>query len=295
MRKIIYMYTPSPNILKKYSDVLIKFALNSGRGVRKNEVVLLWVRESARPMLEPLQRSILEAGGHYLTYYVPEGTNRRNNATPWFFDIADEQQINFSPKKYYQGLTAQIDHQVEILSDADPHLFSKVNSKKLMQREITVKPWMEYRSAKEYAGKFTWVLALYGTPGLAKEAKLSEADYWDQIINACFLDYPDPIKQWKSVFKENGRIQKALNLLPIDKLHIEAEATDLWITLGKHRKWVGGSGRNIPSFEIFISPDCRYTEGTISFNQPLYTHGNLIQGIQLWFEKGRVVKAKADQ
>ncbi len=289
------MYTPSTTVLKKYADVLIKFALNSGKGIKKNDVVLLWVRESARPMLEPLQRAVLEAGGHYLTYYVPEGTNRRNNATPWFFDLASDQQINFSPKKYYKGLTDQIDHQVEILSAADPHLFSKTNTKKLMQRELTVKPWMDYRGEKEYAGKFTWTLALFGTPGLAKEANLSEQAYWQQIIQACFLDFPDPIQQWKKVSLENKRIQKALNQLPINKLHLEAKDTDLWITLGKKRKWVGGSGRNIPSFEIYISPDCRYTEGTISFSQPLYTQGNLVRGIRLWFKNGRVVKATADQ
>jgi aminopeptidase len=56
---------------------------------------------------------------------------------------------------------------------------------------------------------------------------------------------------------------------------------------------MGGSGRNIPSFEVFISPDCRYTEGYISFNQPLYRYGNLIKDIYLEFKNGKVVKATA--
>jgi len=42
------------------------------------------------------------------------------------------------------------------------------------------------------------------------------------------------------------------------------------VVLGKNRKWMGGSGRNIPSFEIFISPDCQGTEGHIYFTEPLY-------------------------
>ena len=55
--------------------------------------------------------------------------------------------------------------------------------------------------------------------------------------------------------------------------------------------WVGCSGRNIPSFEIFTSPDWRGTEGWISFNQPLYRYGNLVRGIRLEFSDGRVVRA----
>jgi len=65
--------------------------------------------------------------------------------------------------------------------------------------------------------------------------------------------------------------------------------------LGEKRRWVGGSGRNIPSFEIFTSPDWRGTEGYISFNQPLYRYGKLITGIRLEFKQGQVIKADAKQ
>jgi aminopeptidase len=81
--------------------------------------------------------------------------------------------------------------------------------------------------------------------------------------------------------------------MPIDKLHIEGKDVDLWITLGEKRRWLGGRGANIPSFELFTSPDWRGTEGWIKFNQPLYRYGNLIEGIELEFKKGKVVKAKA--
>jgi aminopeptidase len=289
------MYKPGKIILKKYADVLIKFALNSGQGVKKDEVVLLWVRESAKPILEPLQKAVLEADAHYITYYVPEGTDRRNIINKQFFKLASEEQVEFFPGKFFKGLADQIDHQVEILSEADPHLLEKIDSKKIMQRSATMKPWLDWRSDKEYLGKFTWVLGLYGTAGMAREAGLSLKAYWDQIVNACFLDKDDPIKKWKETAKEIDRVRGKLNLLKIKKLHVEAKNTDLWITMGEKRRWLGGAGRNIPSFEIFTSPDCRFTEGTISFNQPLYSYGNLIKDIQLWFERGRVVKVKASK
>ncbi|MGH7490497.1 MAG: aminopeptidase, partial [bacterium] len=68
---------------------------------------------------------------------------------------------------------------------------------------------------------------------------------------------------------------------------------DLTVGLGPDREWLGGGGANIPSFEIFISPDLRRTEGRISFNQPLYRYGSLITGVSLEFKGGVISKATA--
>ena len=91
---------------------------------------------------------------------------------------------------------------------------------------------------------------------------------------------------------ENYR--QKLNALDADKFNIEGPDADLFITLGEKRQWVGGSGRNIPSFELFTSPDCRGTEGFNKISaEPLYRYGNLIEGVELHFKNGKVVKASA--
>jgi aminopeptidase len=156
-----------------------------------------------------------------------------------------------------------------------------------------MKPWMDWRTEKENAGRFTWTLGLYGTPAMAVEAGLSEEDYWQQIIHACFLDQDDPIARWREVNDQITEYVERLNALPIDRLHVVGEDVDLRLSLGEHRQWVGGSGRNIPSFEIFTSPDWRGTEGWIRFNQPLYRYGNLVRDVRLEFTDGRVTKAEA--
>ncbi len=69
----------------------------------------------------------------------------------------------------------------------------------------------------------------------------------------------------------------------------------LYILIGEHRKWRGGTGANIPSFEIFTSPDWRGTNGTISFNQPLYYSGKRVSGISLTFKDGIVTEATATE
>ena len=75
--------------------------------------------------------------------------------------------------------------------------------------------------------------------------------------------------------------------------HIESENVDLEITPGEDRRWVGISGHNIPSFEIFLSPDWRGTRGKFYANQPSYRNGNYVKGVRLEFEKGIAVKIGA--
>jgi aminopeptidase len=86
-----------------------------------------------------------------------------------------------------------------------------------------------------------------------------------------------------------------LNAMPINTIHIKAHETDITIRIGKNRKWLGGRGRNIPSFEIFTSPDWRGVNGTIFFDLPLYRYGNIIKDIRLEIEDGIIVKATAAQ
>jgi aminopeptidase len=104
---------------------------------------------------------------------------------------------------------------------------------------------------------------------MAKEAGLSEKEYWDQIIKACYLDEKDPVAKNRSVMNEVDRVAVTLTKLNIANLHVTGKDVDLHITIGQDRRWLGGTGRNIPSFEVFTSPDWRGTEGWIRFNQPL--------------------------
>jgi aminopeptidase len=67
------------------------------------------------------------------------------------------------------------------------------------------------------------------------------------------------------------------------------------VTPGQQRKWVGISGHNIPSFELFLSPDWRGTEGRFYADQPTYRSGNYVQGVRLEFKTGSVVKAYAEE
>jgi aminopeptidase len=154
---------------------------------------------------------------------------------------------------------------------------------------------MKMREMKEQAGKLSWSLCLYGTQSMAAEAGLSLEEYWEQIIEACYLRHDNPVNKWKSVQKEIEDIKDKLDSLEIEKLHIKGDDVDLEVQLGPNRKWLSGGGKNIPSFEIFTSPDWRGTNGFIRFNQPLYYSGKRIAGVSLKFKDGVVVASSATE
>jgi len=283
------MYTPSKKILEKYANVLVNFALGGGKGVKKGEVVFLQVPESAKPLLYELRAAILKAGAYTITEYLPDNYQRG------FFELANENQIKFFPAKYLKGKVDQMDHVISIISETNKYELKGIDPKKIMDRGLAFKQYKEWRDEKENKGKMTWTLALYGTPQMAKEAKMSLSQYWNQITKGCYLDSKNPVLEWKKLYKKLEVIRTELNKLDIKRLRIKAKDTDLIIGLDKNRKWLGGSGRNIPSYELFISPDARRTEGFISFNQPLYRYGNVVKNIKLWFKSGQVSKSGASE
>ncbi|MDB5259531.1 MAG: aminopeptidase [Candidatus Taylorbacteria bacterium] len=285
-------YIPSQKILERYADVLVNFALGGGKGIKKGEVVRITAEEYAKPFYLELRKAVWKAGGHVLGNYLPSN-DEQYNVDRDFFIHTQEHQLSFFPDKHLKGLIEQLDHTIFIDSETNKQSLAGIDPKKLMQQGRVMKPWMEWRNEKENAGKFTWTMALYATEAMAKEAGLSHQEYWKQIIDACFLNEKNPIAKWKQLYKKLESYRAKLNALPVDKFHIQGPDADLWIKYGEKRAWMGGSGRNIPSFELFTSPDWRGTEGWIRLNQPLYRYGNLIEGIELHFKDGKVVKSSA--
>jgi aminopeptidase len=281
------MYTPPKRILTNYADVLINFALNDGKGMKRNDVVYLVVQSPGIPLAREVYRAILAAGGHPILHILEDDFKLVH------LEEASRNQLLYFPEKYYRGLAETVDHWVRILADEDPMFMKKVDPKRIMLANRSVKPFRDWLDQKEDDGRFTWTLCLYGTEGMAMEAGLGIRDYWRQIGNACFLHDKDPIGRWRKVFAHMKRVLAKINALPIERLHVTAPKTDLWVTVGRKRRWLGGSGRNIPSFEIFTSPDWRGTEGKIFFDLPLYHYGNIVKDISLEFRNGRVVSAKA--
>lgn len=289
-------YTPDQEILEKYAKVLVNFALNSGKGIKKGETVYLVGHESSKPLFMACAEAVTKSGGNLILGYLPDNSSLLGDGAS-FYNNTKDAQLDFFPKKYMKGLVEDMDHVIFILAEEDKQYLKGVDPKKIMRRGKAMRQWMEWRTEKENKGKLTWTIALYGTPAMAAEAGLTEGEYWQEIIQACYLDQADPIKEWRKATAMIEKYRKAMSKISkeTDKFHMYGEDCDIWFNVGEGRKWLGGAGRNIPSFEVFTSPDWRGTHGWIRFNQPLYRYGNIVKGIYLEFKDGKVVKAKAEQ
>jgi len=280
-------YKPEQKILDNYADVLVNYALNNGKGVKANEVVFLQVQEYAKPLLISLNKAVLQANAYPIIQYIP------NEFEKEFFNYASEQQINYFPAHFLKGKVKEANHFITIIAETNKHELEGIDPHKIMQRNLSIKPYLDWRHKKESQGKFSWTLGLYPTPAMAKEAGISLKKCWHQVIKACYLDNSSSLKKWQEIQRDMNFHLKKLNNLPIEYLRIQAKNTDLIVGLDKNRRWLGGDGCNIPSFEIFTSPDWRRTQGHIFFDMPLYHYGNEVRDIYLEFKNGIVTKMEA--
>ena len=282
------------SLLKKYAQVMVHYALNNGQGIQKGDTVFLVGQEYTKDLFMAIAKEVYAAGGNLITNYMPNNL-QYNSLARFLLQNGTDEQISFFAKPYWQGIVEATDHILFIVSEPDIHYLEGIPASKISLMNSARAPYMKMREQKEQAGKLSWSLCLYGTQSMADEAGLSLEEYWEQIIEACYLREDDPVARWKTVQKEIEDIKDKLDALEIDMLHIKGDDVNLQIQIGANRKWLSGGGKNIPSFEIFTSPDWRGTNGSIHFNQPLYYSGKRISGVSLTFEKGIVVASSATE
>jgi aminopeptidase len=125
------------------------------------------------------------------------------------------------------------------------------------------------------------------------------------VAKAVRLDEPDPVAAWRTHVQQLIARAALLNERQLDALHFRGPGTNLTVGLTPGYRWGAAQletadGRphlpNMPTEEVFTAPDARRTEGTVRSTRPLGLAGGVIvEGLELRFERGRVVEAKADK
>jgi len=266
----------SDKALDRYADVLLwGLATAKKRAFKKNEIILLQYELPALNLAEILYGKILDLGMHPIQRLGLTFGMEYN-----FFRKGNEKQLTFWPpgeKELYKNIHGRIflraPTSLTHLKDIDPMKIGKV----LVSR----KPLRDILDKREAERLYSWTLCTLPTSELARQAKASLTQYTEQIIKACYLDRPDPVAEWRAIHTNVTEIKKWLNSLKVKSFHMESRNIDLTVTPGERRKWAGVSGHNIPSFELFFSPDWRGTQGTYFANLPSFRTGNYVEGVRL--------------
>ncbi len=275
-------------ILSRYADVLI-WGLQTARQkpFRKGDVISVRFDLAAVKLAEIVYEKLVRLGYNPIWRLLATPKVERDG-----LKLGNEGQITFEApgtRALYENLNGGIfisaPDSLTHLKDVDPG--------KIARSVLSRKHLKEILDRRDDRGLFGWTLCTFPTAELARSARLSLAAYARQIVRACYLDDPNPVARWQSLLRQARVIKDRLGALPVEWYHVESAHTDLWINAGKDRRWVGVSGHNIPSFEIFTSPDWRKTRGVYGADQPSYRQGNIVEGVRLEFRDGRVVRAGA--
>ncbi len=192
----------------------------------------------------------------------------------------------------------------------NPELLKHVPAEKLAREQKISAVNMAQVMNLVMTAKIKRTVVALPTPEWAKIVfpNLSEADALEQLWQAVFsivrVDQDDPFMAWDTHDKTLKKYVQFLNLRNFEKLHFKAPGTDLEVGLAHEHIWVGGSKifsngdvyfANIPTEEVFTTPNCLKVNGTVRSTKPLNLSGQVVDNFELTFKDGKVVDFKAEK
>jgi aminopeptidase len=145
-----------------------------------------------------------------------------------------------------------------------------------------------------------WAEKVY--PGLEQEVALERL--WEAIVHVCRLEGPDPGAAWDERSATLQANAARLTARRFDAIRLHGPGTDLTVGLLRSSVWLAGGAvtvdgirhqPNLPTEEVFTTPDPERVDGHVSGTMPLELYGSIVQGLRVEFEGGRAVKIDADE
>ena len=194
-----------------------------------------------------------------------------------------------------------------MLSTEFPGYFADIPSENMTAASLKTRTSKPLYKLKQLTNEISWCIAVIPNKIWAKEKfpDLSEEDayneYFKLMCHCTMVDKENPIEEWNKFLDRQRNLVKTLNDLQITKMHYtNSLGTDLVIGLSKDALWqcAGYEGEdvivNMPTYEVFTSPDYRLTEGIVYASKPLMYGGALVDKFWVKFKNGKVVDYDAN-
>ncbi|MFP4344117.1 MAG: aminopeptidase [Anaerolineales bacterium] len=252
--------------------------------IQPGDRVAIMGEPPAAPLILALYERVLEHGGHPLLQLNLPGIDEI------FYRKATDEQLAFiDPVR--KMVIDEFDALINVRSAANTRELTGIEPERQTQRAKAMEPLFRRYMARGASGELKWVATLFPTHAYAQEADMSLRDYEDFVYSACFCDREDPVSEWQKMHEKQA---EAITWLEgREEVVIKGPNADLSLSI-KGRTFINSDGHNnMPSGEIFTGPVEDSTNGWVHFTYPAVTGGREVEGIQLWFEDGRVVKAAA--
>jgi aminopeptidase len=289
-------------LLERYADLIVSVGAN----VQPDQVVAVEGLAEAAPLVHAITRRAYEKGARYVDVWYFDGMAKRLRA-----ELAREDTLDWVPPWLGRRMEMLADldaARIVLVPLATPGLMDDVDPARAGKDRLpTLKETFKTIDDRSIA----WTLSPYPTVGWAKRVypDLSDEEavelLWRDIAHVCRLDEPDPAGAWQERIEQIFNVASRLDALDLDALHFEGPGTDLTVGLLPSSRFAkeGGSSQtrtgvrhvpNLPTEEVYTTPDPERTEGVVSATKPLDLGGSLITNLQVRFEAGRAVAIDAD-
>lgn len=286
-------------------DVYARIVLTSGINLRKGQCVRINCSGDNYDFARTMGQEAYKLGALYVVINIEDNylkQSRMENQEGEDLEFLPQFMINFGQEMLSEDWAViRIDNteEIDVLKMADPGKLSMLNKARGKKLKFISKSLMN--------DEHSWCVICVPGPKWAESVLgkgATEEELWDVLKPILRLDKDDPLKAWDEHNKALHRRCETYNSMKFDKIRFQSEGTDLTVGLSDRSKWVGGptplpSGRmfnaNIPSEEIYTTPDWRKTEGRVKVSKPVKVLEKQVLGAEFIFEKGKVVNFRADE
>jgi aminopeptidase len=281
--------------LERYAELVV----NVGANVQPGQEVFLFSAVEHHDLARALTRQAYRAGAAYVNVLYSDAHARRA-----MIELGPDDALTHSPEWLKDFVTSiggnaliatTGEPEPDLLSDLDgervgravPHEVVQLRMQQLSDNNVN---WCGVGAPNE-----GWARQVFGEPDVER--------LWELVAFCMRLDEPDPPAAWRDHLARLAQRSTQLNELNADALHYRGPGTDLTVGLLPYARWISGSGQtvdgityvaNMPTEEVFTSPDAQRTEGTIRSTVPLPMGGQIVRGLELTFEQGRAVRVEAE-
>jgi aminopeptidase len=297
--------SPVSRSFEEKLDLLAEVAVKVGLNLQPGQELVMTASLDALDLSRRIVEQAYRAGASLVTtlYSDDESTLARyHHAADASFDHAAGWLYDAMAAAYKSG-AARLG-----LTGANPALLAQEDPDKVSRAGRAQSK--AYRPAMELITRhaINWTIVASATPAWAKMMFPGEpeaaamAKLWDAIFATSRIDAADPVAAWREHDANLQHRAALLNEKRYSWLQYKGPGTDFRLGLADDHLWMGGGTTagngvycvaNMPTEEIFTTPHKDRAEGVVTATRPLSHQGAMIEGIQVRFEAGRIVDAKA--
>lgn len=268
--------------LEKWARLITEYCVE----VRAGDRVFIQTAPAATPLVLEIYREILQRGATAQFLIDLPGIDEI------FYTYANEEQLKVEPP-LMKKVVEEFDVRIAIRAAENTKELSNVDARNQSLHLAAKQPTFDTFMQRQGRGEMRWVVTQYPTNAYAHDASMSLREYEDFVFSACLLDEGDPVARWKEIGIKQQRLIEWL----VGKRRIEVKGPNVDLLIGiEGRTFENSCGkRNMPDGEIFTGPEESVTEGWVKFTYPAIRENREVQGVELEFKGGRVVKAGAEK